>query len=226
MGLWKLIVRKPLSSTPSNLYIRCRETPLDVFIDVLVNKNLNRLVRFGKATQKQINYAWEALFSEYCEISGTPQFQRLLSLTKEIGSHQSKLLTIQLCTKVLGYRYSQRCVLTLKRLGYNYKFNIQDPAGYVKDLKSVFTKSKTTELALDQALNEYQKLLNSSGGSQLTEDHFEKILVELSKFMGFRIDRKQVTVSEYVAILKRREREIDVLLGKKGSNKKAHGNNY
>jgi hypothetical protein len=204
------------------LYTRCRETPLDVFIDVLVNKHMIRLVHHGKATQCQINEAWEILFTEYCELSGSPQYLKLLNLTREIGALQTKLLTIQLCIRVIGFRNSQKCVATLRRFGYNYKFNPQDPEGYVKDLKAVITKSKSAELALDQALSSYEKMFAESNGNHLTEDHFVTVLVELSKFMGFRINPREITVSEYIAIIKRREREIE-LLGKKVTKEKAHG---
>ena len=86
------------------------------------------------------------------------------------------------------------------------------------------TKSKSVEIALDQSLAEYDKLLKESDGKNLTEDYFQKALVELSKFMGFRVNAREVTVSEYVAMIKRREREIEYLLSKKVSNKKAHAN--
>lgn len=223
-ALWQLITRKHRNKHLSNLYTRCSQTPLDVFIDALVNKNLGRLVIYGNASRREINEAWELLFTEYCEISGSPQYQRLVNLSREIGGLQSKLLSIRLCVKVLGYRYSARAVTTLRRFGYNYKFNLQNPEGYVRDIKAVMTKSKSVEIALDQSLAEYDKLLKESDGKNLTEDYFQKALVELSKFMGFRVNAREVTVSEYVAMIKRREREIEYLLSKKVSNKKAHAN--
>jgi len=205
------------------MYTRCSQTPLDVFIDALVNKNLSRLVIYGKATYKQINDAWEQLFTEYCELSGSPQYQRLVNLSREIGGLQSKLLSIRLCVKVLGYRYSTRAVSTLRRFGYNYKFNLQDPEGYLRDIKAVMTKSKSVEIALDQSLVEYDKLLKESDGKNLTEDYFQKALVELSKFMGFRVNAREVTVSEYVAMIKRREREIQLSLNQNKRKEKPNG---
>lgn len=223
-ALWRLMTRKRNNKPRWSIYTRCSQTPLDVFIDALVNKNLGRLVIYGKATYKQINDAWEQLFTEYCELSGSPQYQRLVNLSREIGGLQSKLLSIRLCVRVLGYRYSARAVSTLKRFGYNYKFNPLDAEGYVRDLKAVMIKSRSVEIALDQSLAEYEKLLKESDGKSLTEDDFQRVLIELSKFMGFRINAKEITVSEYVAMIKRREREVEHLLGKQVTNKKAHGN--
>lgn len=223
--LWKSITRKQGNKPLSSLYLHTRETPLEVFIDALVNKNLSRLIKYGRASQRQLAEAWETLFAEYCEISGSTQYQRLINLTKEIGSLQSKLLSIQVSIRVLGFRYSSKSISTLARFGYKYRFDIQDPESYTRDVKSVLLKSKSVELALDQSLVEYQKLISSTDEKPLTEEYFEKALVELSKFMGFRVDPRQVTVSEYVAMLKRREKEIE-LLSKQVPNKKAHGYNY
>lgn len=205
----------------NNLYIKCSQTPLDVFIDCLVNKNLNRLIKFGKANTRQLNEAWESLFSDYCEILGSPQYTRMVSLTKEIGMLQSKMLCITLCLKVLTVRYSYKCVQQLHKFGYNYKFSLTDPQGYWKDIETVQKKSKSSELALDRALNEYKALFTKSEGGAPTLAVFENNLIELSKYMGFRLNQKEITVSEYVAIIKRREREIESLKREKVTNKKA-----
>jgi hypothetical protein len=145
----------------------------------------------------------------------------MVSLTKEIGSLQSKMLAINLCIRVLTYRYSYKCVQTLKRFGYNYTFSIADPVQYWKDLEAVIKKSKSSELALDRALNEYKLLFSKSEDNAPTYDVFQNNLVELSKYMGFRINAKEVTVSEYVAIVKRREREIEMSKRKQVADKKA-----
>jgi hypothetical protein len=109
----------------------------------------------------------------------------------------------------------------LKRFGYQYRFPIDNFEQYRRDLETVITKSKASELALDQALAQYKKLFESTESKAPTYEVFENNLVELSKFMGFRVNAKEVTVSEYVAIVKRREREISMIEGKKVTNKKA-----
>lgn len=225
--LWKVLMplllwkKRPFSTKPSNLYHRCSETPLDVFIDCFVNKNLMRLVKFGKANAKQVNEAWEELFTDYCEILGSPQYSRMVALIKDIGGLQSKMLAINLALRVLSVRYSYKCVQVLRKFGYNYKFSISDPDAYFKDLETVQKKSKSSELALDRALLEYKALFEKSEGEAPTYEVFQKNLVELSKYMGFRINPKEVTVSEYVAIIKRREREIELNKRKQVADKKA-----
>lgn len=194
----------------SNLFTQPNQTPLDVFIDVLINHNLNRLIRTGKAKLRDLAEAWEILFTEYCELSGSPQYIKIFNLSRQIGQQQSKILAIDLCIQVLSIRYSAACVTTLRKQGYNYKFDINNMANYNNDLNTVKIKSKTVRLTLEQALLAYQKLISENTGKQLTAQYFETQLVELSKFMGFRLNPKEITVSEYIAVLKRMEKEIEM----------------
>lgn len=180
-----------------------------------------RLVKYGNAPVKQINEAWEDLFTDYCELLNLPQYSRMVNLTKEIGSLQSKMLCINLCIRVLSVRYSYKCVQILRRFGYNYKFSISDPQGYWKDLETVIKKSKSSELALDRALNEYKTLFSSTEEKAPTYEVFQNNLIELSKFMGYRVNPKEVTVSEYVSIIKRRDKEIEFSKRKQVADKKA-----
>lgn len=213
MALWKLIARKQATSQPSNLFLHCNQTPLDVFIDVLVNKNMSRLIRFGKATQRELSEAWEQLFTEYCEISGSPQYQHMLNLLRQIGGMKSKILSVQLCITVLNSRYSSKCQKTLKSFGYNFHFDADDSVSYLKDLKAVATKIKSTEFALEQAEKEYKKLIEKTD-EKVTEKQFDEAIIELSKYMGYRVDRKQVTVTEYVYMTRRMTKEYESRINK------------
>lgn len=200
------------------LFTRCSQTPLDVFIDALVNKNLDRLVIYGKATQKQISDAWELLFTEYCEISGSPQYQRLVHLLRTIGSTRAKLLSVRACIAVLSHRYSERSVQTLRLFGYKYSFNVNDKISYANDLKSLEQKIKTSELSLIQTEKEYYELLNESENSN-DDNYFPQTLIELSKYMGFRINPREITVSEFVLMQKRMLKEYEIIKNKKNGNK-------
>jgi len=213
MALWNLIVRKQRRSIPSSLFIHANQTPLDVFIDCLVNKNLVRLVRAGKATSRELSEAWEQLFSEYCELSGSPKYQHMLNLLRQMGGMKSKILSVKLCITVLESRHSEKCIQVLKRFGYKHHFNPGDQEAYYKDLKAVATKIKSTELALDQAEKEYTKLIEKTG-EKITEQQFDEALLDLSKYMGYRIDKHQITVAEYVLMIKRMNKEYELRLNK------------
>lgn len=204
-------VQNSVKSNPMNLYQHCSECPLEVFIDALVNHNLNRLVRGGRPTEEEIGKAWQNLFFEYCDLSGTKSYRQLFAINKEIGILHSRRLTIQLCIRVLSVHPMESAKQELRRAGYNYKFDHNTWGEYVNDLKNVSERSRSIEIALKEREFEYEQAIKQYGGKEITTHDFEKILVELSKYMGFRLSPREMTVSEYVAIYAKYEKESEMI---------------
>lgn len=183
--------------------------PLDIFIDCLVDNNFERLIKRGKANDYILLSNWENIFIEYCELSGTTHFKKMLSLMREIGSLKSRLMAIDTCIYVLANKYSFYCVTTLRKLGYDYKFDRNNFADYVKDIELVNNKKKTIELTIAQKETEYSNLLQESKDANIDRVFFDKQLIILSKWIGFSLRKREITVSEYVSILKNYTEEIN-----------------
>jgi len=109
---------------PMNLYHRCNETPLHVFISCLCDHDLTKLVKFGKATEQDKVKAWELIYSEYSDTSGNATSKILIGLTKDIAYHKAKRDSVALCLKVLSNWPDPRCIKTLRDYGYNYPFDL------------------------------------------------------------------------------------------------------
>lgn len=197
--IWKKGVKK--TSLPSNIYRHCRETPLDVFIDCLVNRNTARLIRSGNPSPMEISKAWEQLFNEYCELSNSPRFRQLLTISKDIGQLSAKLLTVRTCLHVLTYRHSLHCINILKSLGYNSHFDAQNTEQYFHSINNIYSRSKAIEIALEQKKKEYEQLIKEDGKS-LNEEDFIQVLLYLSKQMGFHVKAKEISVLEYLSMIK------------------------
>ena len=196
-------------SIPSNLYHHCSECPLDAFIDALVNNNHRRLIKSGNTTPADIEIAWQNLFYQYCDLSGTKSYRQLFAINKELGQLRSRLLTVYLCLKVLSVNHEPQCVSILHKLGYAYELNPENQEKYKKELSTIEQKSRTIEIAIQEKEAEYKNALAEFGGSQVTEEDFTKALVELSSFMGFRLNPREITVSEYLAIRSKYEKEAE-----------------
>ena len=193
----------------SNLYRRCSDTPLSIFIKVLVTRDLSYLIRKGNPSPFELSQDWEDLFSEYSELLQAPKYQYLLSLSREIGQLSTKLLTIRTCVYVLSYRHSGKAISILAGMGYKGKFDRSDMVAYVKSLESISMKSKTVEISLEQRRAEYAKATLDSG-KNVSEESFIEVLLDLSKFMGFQVKADQITVLEYVSMLKKYEKWVEV----------------
>lgn len=195
------------------LYTNCEELILDVFINCIVKKDLKGLIKYGNPTEKKLNEVWEAIWNEYSVLSGNKTHEYLLNLSKEIGKQKSKLLTITLCIQVLLHIDSKICYDELKKLGY-------DP----DNLSIVISKCKTLEITIQQKEKEYQQYFAKQKKSEaLSVQDFDNSLINISQFLGFRVDKKVITVSEYVAMVSNYEKHIEFL--KKQQQKNGKGKN-
>ena len=200
------------------IYQRCSDTPLNVFIDVLVNKNMPRLVRSGKATPKEIDAAWQKLWFEYCDLSGSPEYRQLFGLIKEVGYLEGKLMSIRLALQCIASASANdnNCISILQNYGYRYAFEKSKPDEFEKDIQRVIEKSKTIELMIKSGRAQIDKINEKAQGEAVKEDWFEDTLTVLSKYMGYRINRKVITVSEFVRMKKMFEMEAERMKKKSG----------
>lgn len=203
---------KPQTKTgPVNIYRHCTEMPLDAFIDAMVNDNHYRVVKWGKVNQQEVEEAWRNLFAEYCDMSDTKQYKQLFSLSREIGVLHSRLLKVRVCLKVLSIQYSPYAEQSLREMGYICNLNPKDKTSYDKILAAIDMKSRTMEVALLQKRELYDKAVGEYGGKDITEGDFTRNLVELGKYMGFRINPREITVCEYLEIRKKYEAEAEAM---------------
>lgn len=191
-------------SSQSNLYFQCNETPLQIFIDCLCHKRFERLIKSGKPSQDEITEAWNELFSEYCDLSGSNEMNEVLQVTKKIGVIQSKLTAITLSVLVLSHKDSEESKKTLQTLGFNYDFD----KSLVDDLQRVISVTKSYEIELKSLQKRYEALTTKGAKSTVTEAYFKRILVDLSKYMGFQLKATSTTVEEFLMIKNSYEREI------------------
>lgn len=193
---------------PSNICYHCNELFLDAFIDILLNHNLHRLLKSGTAPDWHLKKAWESIYTEYVELTGTDDYKRLFYLSKDIGALRSKLLQIRAALLVLAHRYSEPCVKTLQRYGYRYAFDCNNIESYKDDLQMVAKKSRAIEIAIKQKQTEYDRLTKEYQGKPMKQDYFDRLLVELSRHMGYKIRASETTVSEFIGIRASFEREV------------------
>ena len=209
--MFKEIIQRFKKNKPENnrLYSRCSETPLDVFIDCVVNKNYSRLIREGKPLQKEIDAAWQKLWFEYCDLSGSAEYRQLFQLIKEAGYLEGKILSIRLAIQCISASNSTDCINILHNYGYRYAFDRANPDEFAKDIERVVTKSKSIELLLQSTKSQIDKINARQSGEKATETYFDDYLTVLSRHMGFRINRKVISVTEFLRMKKMYELETE-----------------
>lgn len=204
--------RRPQPEIPSNLYHRCSDLPLSIFITCSVDRDYSGLIRYGHATHEQLARAWEAIYSEYSTISGGQSYKLLINLSKDIGYLESKLLVVGLCLRVLQHRPDPKVIQILSNYGYKYHFDTGNPEQYAKNLDEIAKRSGGLQFAIQQKRAELDKSREKLNGKEVTREMFDKILAALSKHMGISIrEIKQGTVTEFCAYRYNFEKEIEAM---------------
>lgn len=204
--------KRPTRSPHSNTFHQCRETPLSIFIDCIVDHNLQSLIRYGRPTESQIQQAWDELYQEYCDLSGGSSYKLLVSLANDIATIDRKITHIQICLRVLSMTDSVTCAGILRKYGYKYAFDRSRPAEFRADLDRVFNKAKVFEVVLSQKVAQREKLISQiPKGGEITREYFDRVLVDLAKHQGYRLDSFTITVGEYCHIKGAYEREIEYM---------------
>jgi hypothetical protein len=223
-ALFHLSKSTPLNLTkshPLNLYHQCRETPLKVFIDCIVDHNLNSLIKYGKPAECQLRFAWDELYQEYCDMSGGSSYKTLVSLANDIATLDRKITQIKICLRVISLTESQTCVNILRKHGYKYNFDRKNETEFRADLDRVANKSKVIEIVMNQKILQRDSLIRMiPNNGEITREYFDRVLIDLWKYQGTRLDENTITVSEYCHIKRNYEKEIEYMNNQAQSYKK------
>lgn len=182
-----------------NLSYHINEVLLSVFIDCLIDKDYKGLVKSGTATESDILQAWESVFNEYIEKSGTKNYFRILSLYRIIGKNKTKLLQIKSYLYILRHRHNENCIKNLKDLGYKFEYSAES---IESDLNKIESNIKTIIIENLKKEKELSELQNEYKGKEIDKEYFTNQLMILWKWKGGEIIRaNNITVSEYLALL-------------------------
>lgn len=156
---------------------------LDAFIACVVHGDLRRLD--GEASEADLAEAWERLYAEFNRRSGGSSGGSsgyLHALRRRV---QMLEIRLQLGALALALQGEMRGDM-LKRLGYRE----QGVEGAIR----------RDSIACREAIGELRQAESRQPekGEKVGEEYFTKWIVLVGKFVGYRIDRNKVTVSEFL----------------------------
>ncbi|MHB9057110.1 MAG: hypothetical protein ACYC2P_13350 [Paludibacteraceae bacterium] len=190
----KSISRLSLASYFDN----CSDLSLYLFVKVLTTGEHKWLIKSGNPTKEQLKEAWEQIFDEYSRLSENKQQNYLLNLLREYYSIPNKLTIIQTIVDNLALRYDPNLIALLRQMGFRHSYS---PETFVNDLKLTVTQAKGLILKYKSLYEDLEKLQKQD--NKVEPNDYDLILSELSKYQGYRLDPKTITVSEFCAIVKR-----------------------
>lgn len=194
---------------PSNIYRHISECPLDAFIDCSVDKKYKSLIKYGTAKRWHLESAWANIYAEFADQSGGSSYKSLITLAKQIGYEEMKLLAISLAVRVLLHRPDEACIKLLRGYGYRYAFDITDDLQYIKDIDSITKKLGGLQLSIEQKRKEMEQKQASVSDKVMTREMFNDMLTEIGKHLGFRLNAREITVAEFVSYKKHYEKTVE-----------------
>jgi len=157
------------------------------------------LVKSKEANEKPnaeyLMVLWDQITKEYNDCSGDITASHAFNLRKDINILNDKMALVQMTVLFLTKYYSTDLCDLLRSMGFLYDYT---PETLENDLKMTIAECKTMLDELKEYEREYLEIIQLNDENKPTEQGYAKILAQLSKYMGFRIDPKTATVLEFL----------------------------
>lgn len=193
-----------------DLYRTCDELPLDRFIRCLCNEEYSQLVRTGTAPEHVLLQTREKIYSEYVELDGSTQtlyFNQLRRDLMLIGGKIDRVITI---VNVLAMAPNDQLITELRELRFPFKYDIKNPVRYQKDLAGTIHRLAPWRLEYAKLEKELDALIKSNEeGAKVDRSYFDNALARLSKYNRYQVRAGNLTVIEFLTMLKQYLQYVD-----------------
>jgi hypothetical protein len=194
----------PLNDTLSNGTFLHSITTLkyDAFIEIMDKGDISLMTLSGNPSQEELEGAWLQLLQEYSDLVRTDKTNNIFEVWLKIEGLRWKIDFVDKALEVLKLQHDETTASALVELGYDYVQPLEDREAYLKQVYFVQTEAKSMVVFLNQYKAEY-KLLVPEGQEVEERDrmYYEKELAHLSRFMGYRIIKSDITVYEFCSIV-------------------------
>lgn len=199
-----LALRTPASSASWKLYQSCDKIDLERFLDVLFDKEFDRLIIEGAPPEAAIKEAWNAIYLQYSELANDGTYNETLDKVMQVNTLNAKIFLVDGIVKHLMLAYDKKLVGILHNMGYPCDLKEgEDPEA---KLKNVVARAKRLVVQMDIAQKDLERLQGihheTSG-----RDSFDDGLDALSKHRGYTVRAKDITVTQFLRSIKRLNEE-------------------
>lgn len=160
------------------IYQNCRELPIHWFNEIGLTGDLKYLIKDGEHTEEELNDAWLDILSEYVLIHPIGFLKQEQQEKQKLAYMSQRMAIIK---TVMDFDvYSDELLKKLKLTR--------------KTIKKEYNKLRQKTAQLHARLNTKEEIKQEQSG-------FEKTVIQLSKYYGFKIDRYTTTVSEWLQFI-------------------------
>lgn len=189
--------------TTSLVYDSIYVLTLDRFIDCLCDNRLEALLIGDKqVSTDQLETAWQKIYEQYADSVQDTEQKHISKLSREINTLGTKLNSVNLIVERLSVNYDPDILAELKRiLNVPGSFDPNNREQYRRDLQLTISLSKQLFVRMKEKEAELHRLMPTRQAGKTDRGHFDTLLIQLSKHFKFQINRKQIVVSEFIAMM-------------------------
>jgi hypothetical protein len=197
---------KQVEAQKSVYYTSIHKLPLEKFIDVYIDGDLQALVIEGEPTDQQLQSAWEDILLQYSDAISSPQQEMYV---KKCAQIQKKTLFYNIAVSLISILrtcFVQHFADRLNSmLTTSFKFDITCRETYLHELQRCENRLNGNKLRIDLLQDEIEGLTRNYAGklTQPTREDFQRTLITLSDHAGRDLDETTITVFAYCERLKR-----------------------
>ncbi|SHF50021.1 hypothetical protein [Dysgonomonas macrotermitis] len=199
-----------------HIYDRCEICPLPVYIDVVCNDNLKALIIKGNVPEDVLSVTRTMLTVEFAELSGNTQMAATLNVIRQINLRKIQIECLRLSANLIAGGKFEDAIEYLKPYHIRIDEN-PDQNEIDRVVKQIEGKLKGRIVSLHELLKRYESLSSKTEGDKPKPEYYTEMLIAVSKYTGFHLQKEKLTVSEFAIYLKNYNQYIETL------NKQSHG---
>lgn len=193
---------KEKSTRSYTLYDTCDKCTLWVYIELVCEDNIEALIVEGKPTKEELEDAKRELLFEFSNMMSDFSNSKELTSVKNIYKYKSELTSLVLCANLVSAGDTEKIKDELKLFGIYAKTNEEI-------IKKIESKIKSVKLRLNIEYKNVESTRKEEYKPQKSD--FAKMLVVLSKFSGYKLDKYSITLEEYAEHIKLYNEHIEAV---------------
>lgn len=216
----RLLSRKA-SSLRWELSRRCDQLLLSNFFLCLFESDLTALIIKGNPPQADLAEAWANIYSEYIDLNSGTEPDYVLLLQRDITLLHGHISETESAIYILAIlpHFKQEAADILSANGYIYPWDKEDVSNNVQFYEIISNRLSAKRLSYDNKNKEIDNIIESRKQGAVTREYFDTILDNLAAWRKVAvIHPHEVTVKQFVVMLKNYIRFIDARKGKEDDN--------
>jgi hypothetical protein len=205
----------PLVSITGKLFDSTSLLTLDRFIKCACDNDLNQLKvnpsdSIPEITLRQL---WETLFEQFLDGVQDTEGTHKTKLIGKINNLKFTYELIQLAAKFLEQAFHPDIIITLsKHIRVSGNFNWDNREEYLHDIQVLLNWAQGIQIDILTKEKEYEMLqAGAKVGEKTTRKQFDQLITAVSIYAKFHIDKRIVTVSEFIEYYTSRRESFEAM---------------